>query len=506
MIQLDPAADPRSADSLSAIAKRWLLHTRHTTPRRMRNVASCLGRFEAFCEATGLKACPASGDTVTAFANHLVAKGHSAATIRSYVVAIRQGHQALGLPDPLPQGRPPTRPKHWQLDQRFREVADLLLDPRWWPADMRPAPGDETALPAPVGLPAVDSGVRASNDLRDGLDLVAILEKTGISRGTYKNYRVRLAYFAAWCHEQGLRPFPATVDTVARYLAVQAKIGVDGEGQSPITVRLTANAIRHVHLLRGLPDPSAEPRVRRVLQSHTSQWTKPPQQARPLSTEEVTKICRVIDQKGGLLGLRDKALILMTFAGCFRRSETTSRVGYDWDKDGSDVICLKIEDIEFDKSGMAIHLRKTKTENVALGHLPVKYINYGVNPHTCPVTAVALWIKTLRRYGITTGALFRPMVRAGCRVGGVGQFADQPLTPQRISLALKHYATLAGLPDVDRISAHSLRHGHVVAALDRGADILEIAAQGRWMTLEMLQRYSAQRQQRLSNSSQKLGL
>ena len=216
---------------------------------------------------------------------------------------------------------------------------------------------------------------------------------------------------------------------------------------------------------------------------------EPKRQAQPLTTEEIRAICGYIDQKGGVTGIRDKALILLTYASCSRRSETTSRRDYDWLPDDQE-ICLRIEDITIDRHGLTMQLVKTKTANAAVDHLPLKHVSYGEDVATCPVTAVKVWLATLRRYGITQGPLFPCLKAVGDRTLGEVRVVPKALDPDTLSQLLKHYATLAGLGAIDRISGHSLRRGHVHEATRRRADLLEIADQGAWRNLETVRIYA----------------
>ena len=82
----------------------------------------------------------------------------------------------------------------------------------------------------------------------------------------------------------------------------------------------------------------------------------------------------------------------------------------------------------------------------------------------------------------------------------------EALRPDVLARILKHYATLAGLAEIDRVSGHSLRRGHVHEATRRKADLFEVADQGAWRSLETVRIYANEANRQTSNSSQKLGL
>ncbi|MDI3340099.1 MAG: hypothetical protein QJR03_06160 [Sphaerobacter sp.] len=70
-------------------------------------------------------------------------------------------------------------------------------------------------------------------------------------------------------------------------------------------------------------------------------------------------------------GLRDRVLLLLGFAGAFRRSELVS---------------LNVEDLSLTSAGLVVRLRRSKTDQERQGR-PVG-IPYGAQPNTCPVRAV----------------------------------------------------------------------------------------------------------------------
>ena len=380
-----------------------------------------------------------------------------------------------------------------------------MLDPGWRPAHLAalsapspPGNGPSTELTVNAARIVAE---RASRDEETAL----MLERTSLARNTYQGYRRQLASFLAWCHENDVTPLPADPNAVARYLAWYGTQAQDGRGRGPAAMNQAVSAIRYVHRLQDLPSPTDHPRVKRVLKSHAANWGRPKRQAQPLTTEEIRAICGYIDQKGGVTGIRDKALILLTYASCSRRSETTSRRNYDWLPDDQE-ICLRIEDITIDRHGLALQLVKTKTANAAVDHLPPKHVSYGEDAATCPVTAVKAWLAALRRYGITQGPLFPCLKAVGDRTLGEVRVEPKALRPDVLSRLLKHYATLAGLGAIDRISGHSLRRGHVHEATRRRADLLEVADQGAWRSLETVRIYANEANRQASNSSQKLGL
>jgi site-specific recombinase XerC len=95
----------------------------------------------------------------------------------------------------------------------------------------------------------------------------------------------------------------------------------------------------------------------------------------------------------GLIGTRDRALVLLGFAGAFRRSE---------------LVGLEIQDCAFGKDGLTVTLRRSKIDQDGAGRKIG--IPYGSNPETCPVRTVQAW---LAEAGSDAAPLFRPISRHG---------------------------------------------------------------------------------------------
>lgn len=137
---------------------------------------------------------------------------------------------------------------------------------------------------------------------------------------TLKAYRSDWAEFEAWCAHAGLVPLPATPETLARYLVELAEVARTS------TVGRRISSIAQAHRVAGLASPSDDPRLRAVWAGIRRVHGTAPDQAAPLT---VSLLRMVIDKlPRGLGGTRDRALLLVGFAGALRRSElvaSTSR-------------------------------------------------------------------------------------------------------------------------------------------------------------------------------------
>src|SRR5262249_16099636 len=149
------------------------------------------------------------------------------------------------------------------------------------------------------------------------------------------------------------------------------------------------NAIAVAHRAAGIESPTRVESVRATLKGIKRTLGTAPIQKAPTLTEYIRAM---VDATGeGLIGARDRALILLGFAGAYRRSEL---VGLDRD------------DLVFSKRGLTVTLRKSKTDQEGAGRKIG--IPYGSNPETCPVRVTQAWLEHA-----STGAVFRSINRHG---------------------------------------------------------------------------------------------
>jgi integrase len=162
----------------------------------------------------------------------------------------------------------------------------------------------------------------------------------------------------------------------------------------------------------------------------------------------------------GLRGMRDRALILIGFAGAFRRSE---------------LVALTYEDIDFVKEGVTLSVTRSKTDQLGRGRkVAVPY----ARSHACPVKALSAWLDVAR---INTGPLFR-------NVGKARAIGKHALSAQTVATLVKEYAAKAGL-SADQYAGHSLRAGLITSAAKAGVSSWKIRQQTGHKSEAMLQRY-----------------
>ena len=270
---------------------------------------------------------------------------------------------------------------------------------------------------------------------------------------TLRAYRSDWAHFTAWCEGQGVPSLPAAPETVAGYLAAHADVLTMG------TLQRRLAAIAYEHRKAGQSDPCSSDAVRaRRTEAWCAHGTEPARKA-PVVTDELRRMVEALPE--GLLGVRDRALLLVGFAGAFRRSEL---VGIDR------------ADVAFTLEGLIISLRRSKTDQEGEGRKVG--IPYGSRPETCPVRALAAWVEAA---GITEGPIFRPVNRHG-------QVQPGRLSGHAVALVVKRSARAAGL-DAANYAGHSLRAGLATSAAAAGASERAIMAQTGHKSTAMVRRY-----------------
>jgi len=231
------------------------------------------------------------------------------------------------------------------------------------------------------------------------------------------------------------------------------------------TLQRRLSAISQAHQVAGLETPTRNAMVMLVWagirRTHGSaQEGKAPALVEDLRTMVAAMAPRRRGQPWQLLELRDRALLLLGFAGAFRRSE---------------LVALDVEDLAFSRAGLAVHLRRSKTDQEGEGRRIG--IPRGQQPETCPVAALQAYLKAA---DIETGAVFR-----GTNHGRIQQ---SRLSDQSVALVVKRRAEAVGL-DPEQLAGHSLRAGLATSAAAAGASERSIMAQTGHRSVTMVRRY-----------------
>jgi integrase len=288
--------------------------------------------------------------------------------------------------------------------------------------------------PAGVPVPAAEIAAKAK-----GYAAQAQAENTRLA------YQKDWQAFKAWCELQRVEYLPATGETVLAYL-------VDGAGKVKVaTLQRRLAAIKRVQRYYGHHLNTSGGAFRDVWKGIRNAHGAPPVQKAPLMTALLRRALENLPPS--LTGIRDRALLLIGFAGALRRSELAGleiapRAGADWIEDNAD--------------GLTVHLHKSKGDQEAAGQ--TVGIPFGSNPDTCPVRAFRLWVLAA---AIETGPVFRNINRHG-------QLGPDALCDHSVALIIKRAVvngeTVNGASEREakataaRFAGHSLRSGLATSA------------------------------------------
>jgi site-specific recombinase XerD len=298
-------------------------------------------------------------------------------------------------------------------------------------------------------LTTFDAPALAAADLEIAKDFA----RASKAAATRRAYQKDFARFTAWCAERGLPAILATPETVAAFLAAEAARGI-----KPPSIGRRVAAIRYAHKLAGHDDPPTSSEVVKATVNGIRRTVgAAPMRKAPATADKVVAMVALAD--ADLKGLRDRAILLLGFAGAFRRSE---------------LVALDVGDLEFCDGGMRVHIRRSKTDQEGVGN------SIAIVPGSvaCPVKAVRAWLEASK---ITAGPLFRPIGK-GDRIG------TERLADYTVVRVVKASARRVGL-DPNLFAGHSLRSGFLTSAAGRGASIFKMMDVSRHKSMDTLRGY-----------------
>lgn len=274
-------------------------------------------------------------------------------------------------------------------------------------------------------------------------DRVMDYVRVGKSANTRRAYRAGLADFTAWCERAGAVALPAESSTVAEYLAALADAGA-----RVATIGQRLAAISFAHRTAGLPNPATCEDVREVMAGIRRKLGTAPSRKAPVTLADLRRMVDALPDN--LAGVRDRTLLLVGFAGAFRRSE---------------IVAVDVADLCFQGDTLAVGVRRSKTDQAGEG--TKKFLPALADQGLCPVRALRAWLDVA---GIASGPVFCQIDRWGNPRKG------SRLTGQSVSLVVKAAAERAGLPAA-QFAGHSLRSGFITAAANAATRSRDIMAQ-----------------------------
>lgn len=329
-------------------------------------------------------------------------------------------------------------------------------------------PNDLTRIPAQPTTTAALAAPLAS--LASLMAEVHEHKDEGRAANTVRAYRADWADFTAWCAAQGVDALPARPEIVMLYvthLGHRHKLAT-------IERRLVSISVHHEHAHHNSPTKTMV--VREQMKILRRRLGAAQTQKAPTLTDDIQRMVR--SRPASLLGLRDRALLLIGFAGAFRRSE---------------LVALDVADLQFTRAGLRVTIRKSKTDQEGRGR--VLGIERGQHEDTCPYRTLQAWLAAA---GIEFGPIFRPVNRHG-------QMGPRRLSDHAVAEIVKRAALGVGL-DPTLYAGHSLRAGLATAAAMAGVEERKIMQQTGHKSPKIARRYIRDGEVFRDNASGKVGL
>jgi len=301
--------------------------------------------------------------------------------------------------------------------------------------------------------------------------------KKSKSANSIRAYRFAWTKFNDWCDQSGYDPFSPPSSSyeflVGLFIASMAK----GRQLKPASLTSYLAGIRHFYAEKGIAVDTRHTEIRKAMAGIKRELGTAPNQKKPLKTENIKLLIDSIGRLVWPIEVRDKAMILIGFAGAFRRSEL---VGID------------IEHLSFDTNGVSIFIPKSKTDQEMQGR--TIDIPFTSSEQYCPVRALQAWIKCARS---ESGPVFLQVHKSG-------KITRERLGGRSVALMLKRRCKPFGFSD--DIAGHSLRAGHVTSSIKNGTPETWIMRQTGHTSIDTLRKYERLSREFEANSAAKIGL
>lgn len=371
-----------------------------------------------------------------------------------------------------------------RLDGELPDIIDVVME-------MGHIPDDDAGGLLPP-LPVAAEEQRLPGHLEALAGRARDYVEAASSANTRRAYASDWKHFASWCRRQGFLPTPPDPQVVGLYitaLASGSSVGTtSGDKKAVSTIERRLSSLTWNFAQRGQPLERKDRHIATVMAGIRNRHAAPPRQKEAILPEDLIAMLETLD-RGTLRGLRDRAMLLVGFAGGLRRSEIVGLdVGRDQTEDSSGWVEM------FPDKGLLVTLRgKTGWREVEVGR--------GSSDNTCPVVALETWLKFGR---IAHGPLFRRVTGQGKKVGA------ERLNDQEVARLVKRTALAAGvrgdLPESKRgklFAGHSLRSGLASSA---EVDERYVQKQLGHASAEMTRKYQRRRDRFRVNLTKASGL
>ncbi len=268
--------------------------------------------------------------------------------------------------------------------------------------------------------------------------------KNSKAHNTLRAYQADFSDFSNFCKTNKFSSLPTDPKIIALYLthlSFSCKFS---------TLKRRLASIKVIHKLKGHYIDTKHPIISENLMGIKRKLGIKQISKKPILLNDLKLIIQaIIEEKNEFKKIQNKALILIGFAGGFRRSELVS---------------IEYDDVDFVDEGVKINIKKSKTDQIGIGM--TKAIPYFENTKFCPVVSLKDWINYAK---INSGRIFK-------------------ISDKSVALIIKKYALISGL-DHTKYAGHSLRSGFATSTAETGADERSIMAMTGHKTTQMVRRY-----------------
>jgi site-specific recombinase XerD len=270
--------------------------------------------------------------------------------------------------------------------------------------------------------------------------------KSSKSLNTIRAYKSDFKDFSNFCKKNNFKSLPADPKIVSFYITHLSSIS------KVSTLKRRLASISVVHKIKGFYIDIKHPLILENFMGIQRKLGVFQKSKKPILINELKEIIKTIEstEKNEIKKIRNKALILVGFAGGFRRSE---------------LVNIKLDDLEFTKEGLKIFIQRSKTDQSGEGM--TKAIPYFKDKNFCPVVSIKNWIEIIKSK--TNSLIF-------------------DISDKMVAVLIKKYLQKAGF-DNTKYSGHSLRSGFATVAADHGADEKSIMNMTGHKSSTMVRRY-----------------
>lgn len=297
------------------------------------------------------------------------------------------------------------------------------------------------------------------------------------SSNTNRTYGAAVKQYLAFCRAMDFEVLPGDEEALRQFLVFLAV----RRGLSIRTVKTRFAGLRRYYRDQvGRQNVTESEAVQKCLNGLVRELGEAPVRAPALGADDIRRILRKLPRQDGRLtiaSLRDRALLLVVYAGAFRRSEAAG---------------LLREDVVFEGNNARVLLRRSKTDQESAGVWVG--IGQGKRRYTCPVHALRAWFDASPR----ATHVFHPVDRWG-------SVSARPLQDKGIGRIVKRLAHLGGL-DPESFTAHSLRAGLATDLNAAGMSTAQVQQGTRHRSVTMVSVYNRPSDVNRTNFTRRAGL